>query len=144
ATGEKGLPRAAPRRETVLSSSGIKSAGCLSPAEMAALVGEPANAPANERVWSHLAGCAECRELVSALVKVGSVADGAPERTHESLPPTERSAAASAASAASAPPRRGLAPGTILHDTYRIERLIGEGGMGSVHVATHLRLPKRV
>jgi serine/threonine-protein kinase len=33
--------------------------------------------------------------------------------------------------------------GQILVDTYRIERLIAEGGMGSVYEATHLRIPKR-
>ena len=33
--------------------------------------------------------------------------------------------------------------GHILVDTYRIERLIAEGGMGSVYEASHLRVPKR-
>ena len=33
--------------------------------------------------------------------------------------------------------------GDILVETYRIERLVGEGGMGSVYEARHLRLPKR-
>src|SRR5450631_546823 len=35
--------------------------------------------------------------------------------------------------------------GTVLVDgSYRVERLIGEGGMGAVYEATHLRLAKRV
>jgi serine/threonine-protein kinase len=34
--------------------------------------------------------------------------------------------------------------GAVLVETYRIERLVGEGGMGSVYEATHLRLPKKV
>jgi len=33
--------------------------------------------------------------------------------------------------------------GQVLHDTYRIERLIGEGGMGAVYEAAHLRLVRR-
>ena len=33
-----------------------------------------------------------------------------------------------------------IAPGQVLADTYRLERIIGEGGMGVVYQATHLRL----
>jgi serine/threonine protein kinase len=33
--------------------------------------------------------------------------------------------------------------GAVLVETYRIDRLLGEGGMGKVFEATHLRLPKR-
>jgi len=33
--------------------------------------------------------------------------------------------------------------GKVLQETYRIERSIGSGGMGSVYEASHLRLPKR-
>ena len=34
--------------------------------------------------------------------------------------------------------------GTVLDGSYRIEGLLGEGGMGAVYSATHLRLDKRV
>jgi eukaryotic-like serine/threonine-protein kinase len=33
--------------------------------------------------------------------------------------------------------------GQVLQDTYRLERLIGEGGMGTVYEASHLRLARR-
>ncbi len=33
--------------------------------------------------------------------------------------------------------------GTTLQDTYRVERLVGEGGMGAVYEASHMRLPRR-
>ncbi len=33
--------------------------------------------------------------------------------------------------------------GTLLGDTYRIEKLIGEGGMGAVYEASHVRVPRR-
>ena len=34
--------------------------------------------------------------------------------------------------------------GTVLENAYRLTRLIGEGGMGAVYEAVHLRLNKRV
>jgi serine/threonine-protein kinase len=37
-----------------------------------------------------------------------------------------------------------IALGTVLHDTYRVERELGKGGMGAVFLASHVRLPKRV
>jgi serine/threonine-protein kinase len=36
-----------------------------------------------------------------------------------------------------------FAVGHVLHETYRIERLIGQGGMASVFEVSHVRLPKR-
>ena len=36
-----------------------------------------------------------------------------------------------------------LSPGQVVNDTYRIERLLGAGGMAEVYVAAHTRLPRR-
>ena len=47
-------------------------------------------------------------------------------------------------SASRPPPSMPYPPGTILVDKYRVERLLGEGGMGWVVVATHLQLEQKV
>ena len=41
-------------------------------------------------------------------------------------------------------PRMDALVGTVLGGTYRITRLIGEGGIGAVYEAVQLRLNKRV
>ena len=38
-------------------------------------------------------------------------------------------------------PRPRLSLGVVLHDSHRLTRFIGEGGMGAVFEATHVRLP---
>jgi len=43
-----------------------------------------------------------------------------------------------------APTAMEVGPGTVIAETYRIERRLGEGGMGVVFEAQHLRVPKRV
>jgi serine/threonine-protein kinase len=40
--------------------------------------------------------------------------------------------------------QRALAPGTMLDEKYRVEKLLAVGGMGAVYVGTHTALRKRV
>ncbi len=42
------------------------------------------------------------------------------------------------------PPPQELAPGSVLHDTYRILHPLAEGGCGLVYAAAHTRLPGQV
>lgn len=41
------------------------------------------------------------------------------------------------------PSRSHMTVGAVVADTYKLERLIGRGGMGDVFAASHLRIPKR-
>lgn len=37
-----------------------------------------------------------------------------------------------------------LKPGDIINETYRVEKLLGSGGMADVYVVTHLRMPRKL
>ncbi|MGE0550829.1 MAG: protein kinase [Kofleriaceae bacterium] len=94
----------------------------------------------------HLDRCTECRRIVSSVGRSSYVAHRA------KVEPLETSSAAwrlSDDAEAEQPSGRAPAltmprPGTIVAGKYRVERLVGYGGMGVVMAATHLSLGKLV
>jgi eukaryotic-like serine/threonine-protein kinase len=92
----------------------------------------------------HLDGCQECRRIVSS---VGQSSYLAARRTRidsgradGSHPPTSTREMEPAASSEMKVPE----PGTILAGKYRVEGLLGQGGMGVVLAVTHIPLCKLV
>jgi eukaryotic-like serine/threonine-protein kinase len=102
--------------------------------------------------WTrHLDGCNTCRETVASLVRLSGKSD-APEafahtvsseafaRTVASDRPPPMSGARS-----TPPPVPGeLAPGVVVAGKYRLDRVVGEGGLGVVWAATHVITQKPV
>lgn len=94
----------------------------------------------------HLDGCVECRRIVSSVGQSSYVAqrirtsldaeDGEPGTISMAQPP---SLADKATTGQEIP-----AAGTVLAGKYRVERLLGQGGMGVVMAATHMTLGKLV
>lgn len=81
--------------------------------------------------------------------------DSAPDRAPEAAPSNAEAApshedgraenqSASPAAIADGGAEAGLAPGTLVSDRYRIDALLGEGGMGAVYSAEHVHMRKQV
>ena len=103
-----------------------RMAACLGDDTIAAMLeGRLADGLARE-ARLHIGNCDACRELVSAAI-------GAPP----SIGSTTRLGATS-------PHREELTPGRVFAGRYRIERTLGEGGMGLVLEARQLGLERRV
>jgi serine/threonine-protein kinase len=91
-----------------------------------ALLAEQLSPQEGAQAQAHLAACADCRALVEAVrIAAGSAATLSPD-----CPPA----------AASDDPLVGA----VLAQTYRVLRVVGGGGMGTVYAAEHLRLGRRV
>lgn len=80
---------------------------------------------------AHIAGCEECRDVLATF-------------TRSAQAPTLL--APGAAPVAHLPDGRpaGVVPGEIVGGKYRIERVLGSGGMGMVVLATHTQLGQKV
>src|ERR1700689_1996165 len=83
-------------------------------------------------VEAHMTSCADCRTIVSMLVK------------DDGRSTTDPFARTLAVDTDLEPPSRDIAPGEMFEEKYRVERMIGAGGMGVVAEATHVGLNRRV
>jgi serine/threonine protein kinase len=122
-------------------SSGLE---CLDVEVMAAFVTGALEGSKLARVESHVARCAACRRVV-ADAAYGSLreTDAVSVITARHRPHDVESEAASPASSAPWPTPLPQ-PGEVLANKYRIDRILGRGGMGTVLLAYHLELGHRV
>ena len=105
-------------------------AGCLGDETIAAVLEGALPEDAAQNARAHLGSCDACRRLVSAAIDAGVFG----------VPPTE----SFTRSHAMAHENQPIAPGALVSGKYRIERLLGEGGMGRVFSARQLDLERRV
>ncbi len=108
------------------------------PPEAALVAYAEGKAPAERRaaIELHMASCSDCRVIVSMLAKS--------ETTAGVDPLASTALAATIVTDEAMPPKRVFTPGEIFEGKYRVERLIGVGGMGMVVEATHFGLDRRV
>jgi serine/threonine protein kinase/tetratricopeptide (TPR) repeat protein len=113
---------------------------CLDEETLAALVDGALGDAGRARAEVHLAACKTCCSLVGAVAfAAGSAARGSAGDS-DALANAEAALARSSGVGSSA----RLLPGDVVANKYRVERLLGRGGMGEVFEALHGELGHRV
>jgi serine/threonine protein kinase len=103
-------------------------AACLDAEDLVELARGSLDPSKREAALAHLRVCAECSEVLRLWTGGGPL----------------QSASSAADRAGGANARRPPGPGDILASKYRVERILGIGGMGVVVAATHLQLGRPV
>jgi eukaryotic-like serine/threonine-protein kinase len=131
------LPLPSPRPN--LTDEPAPPAACPDENALAEFVQGLADGAVASEIELHLDGCAACRRIISSLGQSSYLAQRV--RTHVD----SGTAAMSTWSMGLATREYALPPpGEVLAGKYRIERVLGQGGMGVVMAATHLTLGKLV
>jgi eukaryotic-like serine/threonine-protein kinase len=96
----------------------------------------------------HLDTCASCRQTVGSLVRLAGASSGVRPLTVEeervALAPTMASDRPPPPSTSTAQDGAASVVGDIVAQRYRLDRIVGEGGLGVVWAATHLLTLKPV
>ena len=123
----------------------MEAAGCLDDETIAAMLEGALSGDRAERARSHITRCDACRRLVSAAIDVVTVEQTAAGPV-VAMTVDGRSFATTSfpLEGGTAALRAGLPIGTVVAGRYRIERVIGEGGMGVVFAARQLGLERLV
>jgi serine/threonine-protein kinase len=102
---------------------------CLDENVLAALVEGRIDATTRSDVEAHVDVCVACRETVAGIASLTGAVDDTPELAVTEMartpPPSMR-------------PERTFAVGQVIAQRFRLERIVGEGGLGVVWAATHL------
>jgi serine/threonine-protein kinase len=123
---------------------------CLDDETLALLLDGALDASEDRLVRTHLDGCDDCRRLFADVARSATSQSqaraGAPEAGDEGGAARAAGAAGGTGSTqvVVAGQRAGPKLGDVIADKYRIERALGEGGMGVVLAARHLELAKTV
>ena len=120
---------------------------CLDERAVVAFVGGAISDPALVGVEAHLVSCARCRGLVTDAAREPAASDEAPVGSasgtlYDESPDVPEAGPPSSTSDLSA--TLLASPGDVVASKYRIEKLLGRGGMGDVFSAVHLELGHRV
>jgi len=122
----------------------MEAAGCLDDETIAAMLEGALSGDRAERARAHITRCDACRRLVSAAIDVVTVEQTAAPGVAMTVDGRSFATTSFPLEGGTAALRAGLPIGTVVAGRYRIERVIGEGGMGVVFAARQLGLERLV